>query len=189
MADVVPISGGPEQAKIRHVLAPLGLGLITLGIYNVVWWYKVNRELADLGRKNGRTDLGTSPITSVVAITIGWIIIVPAVLSIINTWKRLKLAQELVGLNETEQGNGVIYGLLMVFVSIAAYCYFQSEINKVWQRQPGAGLNTTSAPTFTTTATETSAASIPATESGLPGVPGGGTEPPSPTNLPGIPGN
>ncbi len=36
----------------RH-FAPLGLGIITLGIYPLVWWYKINREMRDLGEPLG----------------------------------------------------------------------------------------------------------------------------------------
>jgi hypothetical protein len=52
----------------------LGLGIITLGIYHVFWWYLINREMADLGRANRTPELGDNPILSVVAVTIGALI-------------------------------------------------------------------------------------------------------------------
>lgn len=170
MADVIPISGGPEEAKIRNVVGVVVLGFITLGIYAIVWWYKINREMADLGRKHGREDLGDSPLKSVLAITIGVLLIVPAILSIVNTWKRMKRAQQLVGVPETEQGNAVIYALLLLFTGSIAYGYLQNELNKVWRLQPGAGLPDAAVAAAVAPATPAAAAE-------------------SPTSLPGIPGN
>ena len=54
----------------------LGLSLITLGIYFFFWWYFINREMRDLGQARG-VDLGQNPANSVLAITIGALIIVP----------------------------------------------------------------------------------------------------------------
>ena len=52
MAEVVHIKGTSATAKIRHPLAAFGLVFLTLGIYYFVWYYKVNRELRDLGRSD-----------------------------------------------------------------------------------------------------------------------------------------
>lgn len=140
MATVVPIAGGPETAKIRSVFAPALLPYVTFGIYSLVWYYKINRELADLGRKNGRQDLGTSPGLSLLAITLGCILIVPPILSIIGTYKRLKQAQQLVGVPEAQQANPWIFGILWVFVGIIGVGYCQNELNKVWTLQAGGSI-------------------------------------------------
>jgi hypothetical protein len=135
MADIVPISGGPETAKIRGIIAVPLLALITFGIYGVVWWYKINRELRDLGRKHNTDELGTNPCLSLFAITFGARIIVPAILSIIGTYKRAKRAQQLVGVPPEYGLNPWVYGLLMAFFNIVGYGYFQNELNKVWSTQ------------------------------------------------------
>lgn len=168
MADVVPISGGPEEAKIRSVFAPALLPIITLFIYYFVWWYKINRELADLGRKHGREDLGTKPGLSLIAVLLGWILILPPLFSAFGTWKRLKAAQELVGISETERGNGVIAALLYVFVGIVFPGYVQNELNKVWRAQAGVGAP--SAAAAAAVAPATPAASADSTS--IPGIPG-----------------
>src|SRR5262245_58541462 len=100
MAEEVPISGGPETAKIRSVFAPALLPFITLGVYFIVWWYKINRELADLGRKRGTTELGEKPVNSLLAIFPGALIIVPAIWTIVTTYQRSKKAQQLVGVGD-----------------------------------------------------------------------------------------
>lgn len=186
MAEEVAISGGPETAKIRSVFGPALLPIITIGIYFFVWWYKINRELKDLGEKNGRTDLGTNPTLSLIAMLFGWILILPPLFSAVGTWKRMKAAQELVGVPEVDRGNGFLAVLLYIFLSIVFSGYLQNELNKVWRRQPGAGLDVSATPTFTTPGAPTS----PVHEGDdLPGVPGSGEQPASPTNLPGIPGS
>jgi len=70
------------RKKIRHPLVAFGLVFLTLGIYYLVWYYKVNRELRDIGRATGQEDqLGRKPLNSLLAITVGWLIIVPPFVS------------------------------------------------------------------------------------------------------------
>ncbi|MET0973237.1 MAG: DUF4234 domain-containing protein, partial [Thermoleophilaceae bacterium] len=71
MAQEIQIPNAASTAKIRNPLGVLGLGLITLGIYHIFWWYFINREMADYGQANGIPELGDNPILSVLAITIG----------------------------------------------------------------------------------------------------------------------
>lgn len=146
MAEVVKISGGPEEAKIRNVLGVIGLTLITIGIYWWVWYFKTNRELADLGKKHGTEELGTSPGKSLLAVTLGLIIIIPALVSLWNHWGRLKAAQRLVSVPESDQGSGVLALLLYLFVGFVYPSYFQHELNKVWARQEPAAEAVAEAP-------------------------------------------
>lgn len=143
MAVEVPISGGPETAKIRNEWGVAGLTVITLGIYGLVWWYKINREMADLGRKGGTTELGTNPTLSLLALFPGAILIVPAIWTIITTYGRAKKSQEFVGVADHQQMNGAIYALFWVagffvpFVNLGAYIYLQDGLNKVWKLNSG----------------------------------------------------
>ncbi len=74
------------------------LVFVTLGIYYLVWYYKINRELRDLGRATGQEErLGRSPFTSLMAITFGWLILVPPFVSMYRTLKRIQAAQEISG--------------------------------------------------------------------------------------------
>ena len=59
MAEDISIAGTPYQGKLRNPLAVIGLTLITLGIYSIFWYYKVNKELADIGEARG-TWIGSS---------------------------------------------------------------------------------------------------------------------------------
>ena len=135
MAEVIRIRGTPAEAKIRHPLAVFGLVFLTLGIYYFVWYYKVNREMRDLGRAVGAEDrLGRSPGTSLLAVTLGWLIIVPPFVSFYKTLRRIEAAQELTGAAErVSLALGYVlylFGLLFFPVEVI---YAQSELNKVWR--------------------------------------------------------
>ncbi len=137
MAEPVPISGGPEEAKIRSLWGVALLPYVTFGIYSLVWYFKINRELRDLGRKRQVQGLGDSPGTSLLAITLGAFVIVPAVMSIIGTYKRIKLAQQVVGVNPGDQINGWFVLLGMLVLAPVAYAYEQDALNKVWNIDSG----------------------------------------------------
>jgi hypothetical protein len=138
MAQQVSIPGANSTAKIRSPFAPALLPFITLFIYLFCWWYFINRELRDLGQARGSNELGDSPTKSVLAITLGAIIIVPAIWSHVTTFQRIQRAQRLVGL---EPINGWIGLILYVVLSPAFYAYMQSGLNNVWRTvaQPESG--------------------------------------------------
>ena len=121
-------------AKVRNPWGVLGLSLITLGIYTIVWYYKINKEFKEYGAAQGDQELADSnPGSSVLAITLGALIIVPAIISFINTVKRQQRVQQLGGV---EPINGWIVLILYFVVSLAIPPYMQSELNKVWERYP-----------------------------------------------------
>ncbi len=77
MAYEMKIRGTEDEVKVRSPWAAALLPIITLGIYHLVWWYRINRELRDYGKAKGY-DLGQNPTNSVLALFPGGIIIVPA---------------------------------------------------------------------------------------------------------------
>jgi hypothetical protein len=138
MAEEVQIQGAGSTAKIRGPVAVAVLTLVTLGIYGIVWYYKVNREMADLGKATGRTEeLGDSPGTSLLAVTLGALVIVPAIISIINTFKRVQALQRITGGGEPL--NGWLGLVLYLVFSPALFGYMQSGLNPSWQAQGSGG--------------------------------------------------
>jgi Domain of unknown function (DUF4234) len=135
VAEQVNIGSG-KPAKVRSVWVVAILSLVTLGIYVAFWWYFVNREMADFGRARGTNELGDSPGKSVLAITLGALVIVPAILSYINTFKRVQATQRLTGQTPISGWIGV---LLLVVISPAFYAYVQSGLNSAWQTLGGQG--------------------------------------------------
>jgi Domain of unknown function (DUF4234) len=135
MAQEVRIAGSEGTAKIRNLFAVALLPFITFLIYYFYWWYQVNRELKDYGRAKGTDELGNSPGTSLLAVTLGALIIIPALVSNYRGFKRVQAAQRLTGV---EPINGWIGLILFVVISPAFWAYVQSGMNSVWQRQESA---------------------------------------------------
>ena len=137
MAEEVAIAGAPSTAKLRNPWAVVGLSFITLGIYYFCWWYFINREMRDLGRARG-VDLGQKPVNSLLAVTIGWIIIVPAIVSLWRTSDRIQRTQDTAGAGAERGANGPVLFVLLLLVSLVGVWFAQNELNKAWAKQ-GAG--------------------------------------------------
>ena len=90
MAHELQIKNTQDPVKIRSPCAAALLPIITLGIYHLVWWYRINRELRDYGRANGY-DLGQNPTSSLLALFPGGLIVVPA---LITYWRGTKRVRE-----------------------------------------------------------------------------------------------
>lgn len=99
--------------KVRNFWVCTGLAIITLGIYYYFWYYLLNDEQKDIGIAKDDPNLaGSNPMMSVVAVLIGWIIIVPPLISVYNFGARIKRAQRLVGIAAEETINPVLAFLL-----------------------------------------------------------------------------
>lgn len=121
MADVVTING--MGFKRRNPWGVVGLMIITVGIYGFVWYYKINNELKNYGIDN-------NPTKAVLAVSLGWLIIVPPFVSYYNTAERIRKAQEKAG--ASERIIPVLALVLLLVVSTFANVYYQSQLNKVW---------------------------------------------------------
>mgnify|MGYP003440733733 CR=1 FL=1 len=136
MAQQVPIVGAGSSAKIRSPIGVFFLILITLGIYGIFWWYFVNREMADYGQANG-VDLGDNPVLSVLAVTLGALLIIPPFVSLWRTLRRIERAQNhALGSNNV----GVVLLFILAFiplVNLAVLPIMQSNLNQVWERVRG----------------------------------------------------
>ena len=89
-----PITHGPlKRTKVRNPLIVFALVIPTLGIYYLVWYYKINRERRDLGRASAQQErLGEHPGTSLMAITLGWLLVIPPFVSMYRTFRRIAAA-------------------------------------------------------------------------------------------------
>jgi Domain of unknown function (DUF4234) len=131
MADEKTIRGTEYEVKVRSLWAVALLPFITLGIYNLVWWYRINRELRDYGEAKG-VDLGENPMNSLLAFFPGSLIVVPALISLWRGFKRVQLAAETAG---KEPLNGWIGLILWFFISPALWAYIQSSLNTIWESE------------------------------------------------------
>jgi hypothetical protein len=136
MAATVQITDRGCTAKVRNPWAVLLFTVITLGIYYLVWYYKINREMSDWGEQN-HVDIGMSPGMSVLAVTLGGILIIPPFVSIWGTGKRMQLTQRAANVHG---GSGLLWFVMHIIpiVSLFAPVYLQYQLNQAWETQPAA---------------------------------------------------
>jgi hypothetical protein len=114
-----------RAGKTRNIwLVWLVWPLITLGIYYLVWWYKINSEARDFDET-----IEVNPVLSLLAVSIGAFIIVPPFVSVYRTGLRIAQMQGRAGLQPS--CNGWI-GLVLNFVASLQALYYQSELNTIW---------------------------------------------------------
>jgi hypothetical protein len=134
-----PVAIGAEKpAKIRSAVAVAILTFVTVFIYLFFWWYFINREMADYGKQHGTTELGDNPTKSVLAISLGLLVLVPFVWTIVTTFKRVQALQRLTG--DTQPVNGWIGLILAVVIEPALFGYMQSGLNSSWKAVAAARL-------------------------------------------------
>ncbi len=130
-----------QSFKRRHPLAVwLGLPLITLGIYYFVWWYKINDEA-----RRFLNDQSIKPARSVLAVTLGALVIVPPFISAYRTTERIARMQERAGLPAGTRANPWI-SVLLHFLFSAHILYLQMELNRIWDLFTGTGTPTVQPP-------------------------------------------
>jgi hypothetical protein len=131
-----------ERAKIRDEGLVLLWSVLTLGIYTMVWYYRINREMRDFGRAHGDEKLAKSnPVLSILAVTLGSLLIVPAIVSYWKTTGRLRRMQGLCNVTLTEGWLiAVLYvvGWFIILTLPGIPAYVQSGLNKVWRLYPPA---------------------------------------------------
>ena len=131
MAYEMKIRGTEHEVKVRSPWAVALLPIITLGIYHLVWWYRVNKELKEFGEAKGY-DLGQNPTSSVLALFPGGLIIVPA---LITYWRGTKRVQGAAKLGGKEPVNGWIALLLYLFIAPGLWAYLQVSLNHLWEAE------------------------------------------------------
>ena len=136
MAEEIQIRGSSYPGKIRNPLGVIGLSIITLGIYGIFWYYYTNKEMAEIGKAHNTDECGDAPGTSVLAVTLGALVIVPAFISIYNFCKRLNAAERLTGAPQGMEA-GLLF-VIFIFISPVALYIAQANQNKVLEAQAGA---------------------------------------------------
>src|SRR5215213_6973087 len=130
MAYEMKIRGTEDEVKVRSPWAVALLPIVTLGVYHVVWWYKINKELKAYGEAKGY-DLGQNPTNSALALFPGFLIIVPPLVSYWRGTKRVQGASKIVG---REPASGWIALILYLLLSPAMFAYLQVSLNNVWEQ-------------------------------------------------------
>jgi hypothetical protein len=113
-----------NEIKVRNPWAAwLGLPLITLGIYHLVWYYKIHKEMS-LATKNPEAPV-VGPL--LVLILLNWTMVAPFV-SYYRTGNRIRSAQRAAGV--PDDCNPLVGMLLMLLAGAGAY-YYQMQLNRI----------------------------------------------------------
>ena len=131
MAYEMKIRGTEHEVKVRNPWAVALLPIITLGIYHLVWWYKINKELKAYGEAKGY-DLGQNPTNSVLALVPGFLIIVPPLVSYYRGTQRVQGASKIAG---REPVSGWIALILYLLLSPGMWAYLQVSLNNIWEQE------------------------------------------------------
>lgn len=131
MAYEMKIRGTEHEVKVRNPWAVALLPIITLGIYHIVWWYKINKELKAYGEAKG-FDLGQNPTNSVLALIPGFLLIIPPLVSYYRGTQRVQGASKISG---REPVSGWIALILYLLISPAMFAYLQVSLNNVWEQE------------------------------------------------------
>jgi hypothetical protein len=137
MAETVTINGQPYLK--RSPLGVLGLSFITLGIYGLYWFYKVNQEIQ---RYTG--DQTISPSRSLLAVIPGFILIVPPFIAYYNTANHVMRMEQQRGIASQISPALVVVIALVLWIGMAAYV--QEHLNRVWDSASMSGSAPAAAP-------------------------------------------
>ena len=93
MASTQVLQGGAE-VKVRRPWGVAALSLVPF--YWCVWYYRVNREMRDFGRTRADAGLaGSKPGRSALAVTLGALVWVPALVSRWRAVRRMQVCEEI----------------------------------------------------------------------------------------------
>jgi hypothetical protein len=143
-----------HRSRRPGTVAILGAG--TLGLYSVGWYYKINRERRHFGAARGDRELSaTRPWVSALAVTVGGIIVIPRLISLLRTIGRVQAVERIstgsnrpaVGLRAALTGAALLplgssahrFGELLAALGltalIASTARIQARLNAAWARQ------------------------------------------------------
>jgi len=129
------------EVKTRRLWFVFFCALGTLGLYYWIWYYRVHSELRGYGRTEegvGAAELsGIGPMSSALAVSIGSWLIVPPFVSQWRFYKRIRLAEELAGVQDHEQiSHALGFGLFLLAFFLLPFeiVYAQHHLNGLWHR-------------------------------------------------------
>lgn len=114
-----------HQVKLRSPIGVFFLAVITGGIYYFYWFYRVNEEAAILSR-----DENANPALSLLAATVGWLLIVPP---FVTHWRTAKRVGEATGQPPTLAALILLAGVPLWGVFYT--WWVQGKLNKHGRRQ------------------------------------------------------
>lgn len=136
MAETVSARG--VEVKLRRPWVSFLLAIITFGIYYLYWYYVLNRDLNDYGRRleQDENPLAVSAGVALLAVSLGAFLIIPPFVSMFRTMRRIERAQRLGGVPDGERANPVL-GFVLFLIALIFFPveipYAQHHVNKLWR--------------------------------------------------------
>jgi len=126
--EVAPVAAAPAAVatgtrtigKTRNPWGVWGLSIITLGIYHLYWYYKVNSEVRDYD-----SSIDVEPGISLLA----QFIPIANIVSMVKTAGRIARAESTSG---AAGRCSPVIGFLLIFVLGTWVVYYQGQLNEVW---------------------------------------------------------
>jgi hypothetical protein len=124
MAETITLNG--YEFKKRSPLASWGLVFLTLGVYYLVWYFKINKEA-----RNYLGDESIRPGIALLAVSLGSLLIIPHYVSLYRTGQRIERMQQKAA---AQPPISPALGVLASIVLALHVPYMQENLNKVWDR-------------------------------------------------------
>ena len=120
---------GTGSIKRRNPWGTFLIGIVTFTIYHFVWYYMINREIRD----HSGEDVWVEPVVSVLALIVGTVLVIPALVSLYRTAARVRRVQLKVGAAKTISPVLALLLGVISFNNLLLYMpYVQSHINSAW---------------------------------------------------------
>ena len=129
MATTTVTIDGQEYTK-RSPLAVIGLTLITLFIYGLWWYWKTNDDA-----RRYLHDETIKPGIALLAVALGWVLIVPPFISVYHTGERVERMGQKAGV--AVPISPALNLVLCIVVGFFGYAYTQEHLNHVWDAAAG----------------------------------------------------
>ena len=118
---------GRRAGKTRNPWGAWLLTLVSLGIYGLYWYYKVNEEAREY-----EPSVNVQPGIAVCALVFGGFTFgIATIVSLVKTGGRISQAQRASGTTARCSGG---LGFLLALLLGTHVVYYQSQLNKIWDR-------------------------------------------------------
>jgi len=128
------------EIKLRRPWVGFVLAIVTLGIYYLYWYYVSNGDLNEYGEtlEEPSNPLRVSAGLATLAVSVGWLLVIPPFISQWRFYRRIQKAQELAGI---EPKINHVLGFVLFLVALVLLPfeipYAQGHLNRLWEHEAG----------------------------------------------------
>ena len=140
MARHVSVRG--VDIKLRRPWVAFVLAIVTLGIYYLYWYYVSNGDLNEYGEtlEEPSNPVRVSAGLATLAVSVGWLLIIPPFISQWRFYRRIQKAQDLAGV---EPKINHVLGFVLFLVALVLLPfeipYAQGNLNRLWEHEAAEG--------------------------------------------------